>query len=44
MAESGLVDKAEPSVFKADHPFFFALVHVPTERLLFMGRVVDPTL
>jgi serpin B len=26
-----------------DHPFFFAVRDVPTDTILFMGRVVDPT-
>jgi serpin B len=29
-------------VFRADHPFVFAIVHVPTHAVIFMGRVVDP--
>jgi serpin B len=28
---------------RADHPFAFALVHVPTHTPLFIGRVADPT-
>ena len=32
----------EPAVFRADHPFLFALMHKPTGSILFIGRVVDP--
>ena len=30
-------------IFKADHPFLFAIVHKPTNTVLFLGRVEDPT-
>lgn len=30
-------------VFRADHPFVFAIVHKPTNAILFLGRVEDPT-
>jgi serpin B len=30
--------------FRADHPFIFAIQHNATGALLFLGRVVDPTL
>jgi len=30
-------------IFKADHPFVFAIVHKPTNAVLFLGRVEDPT-
>ncbi|TLY06244.1 MAG: serpin family protein [Thaumarchaeota archaeon] len=36
----------EPSispVFRADHPFIFAIKDNKTGLVLFMGRVVDPT-
>jgi len=34
---------APPPVFKADHPFIFLIRHNPSESILFLGRVVDPT-
>ena len=37
-----LQDKSEPPAFRADHPFLF-LVCDKVGRVLFMGRVVDPT-
>jgi serpin B len=33
----------QPVVFKADHPFFFAIRHRESGAVLFMGRVMDPT-
>lgn len=32
---------AEPAVFRADHPFVFALRHKPTNTILFFGKVED---
>jgi len=32
----------EPPVFRADHPFLFAVRHVPSEEVLFFGRVANP--
>lgn len=32
----------EPIVFRADHPFAFAICHQPTGAMLFAGRVVKP--
>lgn len=29
--------------FRADHPFVFLIRHGPTRRILFLGRLVDPT-
>ncbi len=40
----GVTSVAPPKpVFKADHPFLFAIVHKPTNTILFLGRVEDPT-
>jgi serpin B len=33
----------EPVVFRADHPFTFALRHESTGAVLFMGRLADPS-
>ncbi len=30
-------------VFRADHPFLFAMIHKKTNCILFMGRVMNPT-
>ncbi len=30
---------AEPKVFRADRPFLFAIRHLPTGAVLFLGRV-----
>jgi serpin B len=32
----------ETPVFRADHPFIFAILDNDTGTILFMGRVVDP--
>jgi serpin B len=32
-----------PVVFRADHPFLFAIRHAETGQALFLGRVSDPT-
>jgi serpin B len=32
----------QPKVFKADHPFLFAIVHNPTKTALFLGRLSEP--
>jgi serpin B len=33
---------AEPTVFRADHPFLFAIRHNPTGAVLFLGRYETP--
>jgi serpin B len=33
----------EPKVFHADRPFLFAIIDEPTQSVLFVGHVVDPT-
>ncbi len=33
---------AKPKVFKADHPFVFAIRHNPSNTILFTGRVSNP--
>jgi len=30
-------------IFRADHPFFFFIRYEPTNSILFMGHIVDPT-
>ncbi len=34
--------RPEPKIFKADHPFVFAIVHQKSGAMLFMGRVASP--
>jgi serpin B len=34
---------AAPLVVRADRPFAFAIMHVPTSTPLFLGQVVDPS-
>jgi serpin B len=44
MALNGMPTRPEePKVFRADHPFFFVIQDNSTGRILFMGRVSDPT-
>jgi serpin B len=31
-----------PLVFRADHPFIFVIRDIPTDAILFMGRVLNP--
>ena len=33
-----------PTVFRADHPFIFFIIHNPTKTILFMGKVINPAL
>ncbi|XP_055338550.1 serpin B6-like [Paramacrobiotus metropolitanus] len=32
-----------PPVFRADRPFLFLIRHTPTDSIMFMGKVVNPT-
>jgi serpin B len=34
--------RPQPIEVHADHPFIFAIQHVPTGECLFLGRVTDP--
>ncbi|MBU0722508.1 serpin family protein [Patescibacteria group bacterium] len=44
-AVSGMIGSAMPrNVFKADHPFIFLIQEKDTGNILFLGRVVNPTL
>jgi serpin B len=40
LAEPDL-DVPPPKIFRADHPFFFLIRHIPSETVLFMGRICD---
>ncbi|MFL6593957.1 MAG: serpin family protein [Chthoniobacterales bacterium] len=42
MAGSAVIEKPEPIEVKIDHPFIFAIQHVPSGACLFLGRVTDP--
>jgi serpin B len=33
----------QPPVFRADHPFLFAICETRSGTLLFLGRLTDPT-
>lgn len=37
-----LLPQSGSRIFRADHPFLFAIVHQPTDSILFMGRVSEP--
>lgn len=41
-AGSAVIQKPEPIEVKIDHPFIFAIQHVPSGVCLFIGRVTDP--
>jgi serpin B len=41
-ATSARVERSQPIEMKVDHPFFYAIQHVPSGTCLFVGRVVDP--
>jgi serpin B len=36
------MEKTEPKVFKADHPFIFVIRHKKTDAILFTGRLTNP--
>jgi serpin B len=42
MTATGIVKGPEPVEVKVDHPFIYAIQHVPTGACLFLGRVTDP--
>jgi len=37
------IDRIDPFIFKADHPFLFVIEHTETQEILFMGTVQKPT-
>lgn len=41
-ATAAAIDRPRPVVFRADHPFMFAIRDTATGDVLFMGRVVTP--
>lgn len=43
VARGASFPREEPVPFHADHPFVFLIRHVPTNTILFLGRVTDPT-
>lgn len=42
MATTAMVRPSEPIEVKVDHPFIYAIQHVPSGACLFLGRVTDP--
>jgi serpin B len=38
----GPIERPRPVVFKADHPFFYAIRDLRSGAILFLGHVVDP--
>ena len=44
VTRSSVRPEAVPIPFHVDHPFLFAIRHVPSGAILFLGRVADPTL
>jgi serpin B len=42
LAGSAVVKQPEPIVVKVDHPFLYAIQHIPSGVCLFIGRVTDP--
>jgi serpin B len=44
-AATGIVmDESAPPSFRADHPFVFIIQDKETGNILFIGKVVDPTI
>jgi serpin B len=37
------IERPQPKIFNADHPFIFVIVHKNTGTILFLGKVNDPT-
>jgi serpin B len=42
MAGSAMIERPEPIEVKVDRPFIYAIQHVPSGAILFLGRVTDP--
>jgi len=42
LTAAAVARRAEPITVKVDHPFFYAIQHVPSGACLFVGRVTDP--
>ena len=43
MRTGSAMNPEAPVAFVVDHPFLFAIRHVPTGAILFLGRIDDPT-
>jgi serpin B len=41
-AGSAMLERSEPIEVKVDRPFIYAIQHVPSGAVLFLGRVTDP--
>ena len=44
ITRSGPIDQEQPFYFRADHPFIYMIRHRPSGRILFMGKLTDPSL
>jgi serpin B len=42
MTATAVIKPSEPVEVKVDHPFIYAIQHVPSGTCLFLGRVTDP--
>jgi serpin B len=42
LAAASPKERPRPAVFRADHPFLFAIHHQPSDEILFFGRVATP--